>query len=315
LRAVAGDPTKLQIMYGVAGERRLPEYELEWLPGYEGSQPVRIGNGASTQYQLDVYGEVFDVLYQSDLAELPLHDQAWPLQVALMDFLESGWKEPDEGIWEVRGERRHFTHSKLMAWVAADRAVRSVERLDEGGPVARWRALRDEIKAWLLEHGVDDRGVFVQHAGTHELDASLLMVPLVGFLPPDDERVVNTIDAIDAELTVDGFVNRYRSREELDGLPAGEGAFLLCSFWMVQALAMIGRTDDATARFEKLLALRNDVGLLSEEYDATTKRFLGNFPQAFSHTALVNSALALTAEAGGGPSARATGAGSRRPRR
>jgi GH15 family glucan-1,4-alpha-glucosidase len=302
LRAVAGEPNRLQIMYGVAGERRLPELELDWLPGYEGSKPVRTGNAASRQYQLDVYGEVFDALYRSAAAELPAHDQAWPLQLALMDFLESGWKEPDEGIWEVRGERRHFTHSKVMAWVAADRAVRSVEQLGETGPIERWSAMREEIRQWVLENGVDDRGVFVQHAGTHELDASLLMVPLVGFLPANDERVVRTVEAIDRELTTDGFVNRYRHREQLDGLPPGEGAFLLCSFWMVQALALMGRTEDATARFEQLLALRNDVGLLSEQYDPITKRLLGNVPQAFSHTALINSAMQLSAAGGVAPS-------------
>jgi GH15 family glucan-1,4-alpha-glucosidase len=294
LRAVAGEPSKLQIMYGVAGERRLPELTLDWLPGYEGSMPVRIGNEAATQYQLDVYGEVFDALHQSTAADLPTHDQAWPLQQALMDFLESGWKQPDEGIWEVRGERRHFTHSKIMAWVAADRAVRGVE-LGAEGPVDTWRALRAEIKRWVLENGVDDRGVFVEYDGSHDTDASLLMVPLVGFLPPRDARVVRTVETIDRELTVDGFVNRYRHREDLDGLPPGEGAFLLCSFWMVQALAMMGRTQEATARFERLLALRNDVGLLSEEYDPVAKRLLGNIPQAFSHTALINSALQLSA--------------------
>jgi GH15 family glucan-1,4-alpha-glucosidase len=211
-----------------------------------------------------------------------------------MDFLESGWMRPDKGIWEVRGERRHFTQSKVMAWVAADRAVRSVERLGAEGPVDKWRALRSEIRQWVLQHGVDDRGVFVQYQGSHDVDASLLMVPLVGFLPPDDERVIRTVDTIDRELSVDGFVNRYRHREELDGLPPGEGAFLLCSFWMVQALAMIGRRDEALRRFEKLLSLRNDVGLLSEEYDPAAKRFLGNIPQAFSHTALINSALQLS---------------------
>jgi GH15 family glucan-1,4-alpha-glucosidase len=293
LRAAAGEPDRLQIMYGVAGERRLTELELDWLPGYEGSRPVRTGNQASTQFQLDVYGEVVDVLYVGRRADLPMHDQAWPLQLSMMDFLESGWKQPDEGIWEVRGDRRQFIHSKVMAWVAADRAVRSVEQFGADGPVDRWRALCDDIKKWVLEHGVDDRGVFVQHEGSHELDASLLMVPLVGFLPPDDERVVNTVDAIDRELTTDGFVMRYRSRAELDGFAGGEGAFLLCSFWMAQALALMGRTDDATARFEKLLALRNDVGLLSEEYDPAAGRLLGNMPQAFSHTALINTAVQL----------------------
>ena len=213
----------------------------------------------------------------------------------MMDFLETGWQEPDEGIWEVRGQRRQFIHSKVMAWVAADRMVRSVERLGEQGNVDKWRALRREIKRWVLDHGVDDRGVIVQYEGSHDVDASLLMVPLVGFLPPDDDRVIRTVETIDRELSVDGFVYRYRHRQELDGLPPGEGAFLLCSFWMVQALALMGREDEAKARFEKLLALRNDVGLLSEEYDPTTKRFLGNIPQAFSHTALINSALQLGA--------------------
>jgi GH15 family glucan-1,4-alpha-glucosidase len=212
-----------------------------------------------------------------------------------MDFLEGGWKQPDDGIWEVRGERRHFTHSKVMAWVAADRAVRCVEQLGMEGPIDKWRALRAEIKRWVLEHGVDDRGVFVEFEGSHDVDASLLMVPLVGFLSPHDERVVRTVETIDCELTVDGFVHRYRHREALDGLPPGEGAFLLCSFWMVQVLAMMGRTREATTRFERLLAVRNDVGLLSEEYDPTAKRLLGNIPQAFSHTALVNSALQLDA--------------------
>ena len=295
LRAVAGEPSRLQIMYGVAGERRLPELELGWLPGYERSTPVRCGNEAATQYQLDVYGEVFDALYHSASAALVAHDQAWPLQQTMMDFLETGWQQPDEGIWEVRGQRRQFIHSKVMAWVAADRMVRSVERLGEQGNVDKWRALRREIKRWVLDHGVDDRGVIVQYEGSHDVDASLLMVPLVGFLPPDDDRVIRTVETIDRELSVDGFVYRYRHRQELDGLPPGEGAFLLCSFWMVQALALMGREDEAKARFEKLLALRNDVGLLSEEYDPTTKRFLGNIPQAFSHTALINSALQLGA--------------------
>jgi GH15 family glucan-1,4-alpha-glucosidase len=212
-----------------------------------------------------------------------------------MDFLESGWKEPDDGIWEVRGARRHFTHSKVMAWVAADRAVRSVEELGRDGPAHRWRELRTEIEKWILTHCLDDRGVFVQYPGTKELDASLLMIPLVGFLPPDDERVVATVEAIDRELTpADGFVRRYRPDQDLDGLPHGEGAFLLCSFWMAQALATMGRTRQATERFERLLAVRNDVGLLSEEYDPATKQLLGNIPQAFSHTALVNTAVMLS---------------------
>jgi GH15 family glucan-1,4-alpha-glucosidase len=293
LRAVAGDASKLQIMYGIAGERRLSELELDWLPGYLDSHPVRIGNAACTQRQLDVYGEVFDALYQSALRGSGVDANAWALQQQLMDFLEGAWSEPDEGIWEVRGPSRHFTHSKVMAWVAADRAVRTVERFHSDGGVDRWRSLRHDIKQWVLDQCVDDRGVFVQHPGTTELDASLLMVPLVGFLPPSDERVVRTIDAIDRDLTDNGFVMRYRPRPELDGLDCDEGVFLLCSFWMVQALAMIGRVDEARLRFEKLLALRNDVGLLSEEYDPVGRHLLGNVPQAFSHTALVNSALQL----------------------
>ena len=309
LRAAAGDAGRLQIMYGIGGERRLTELELPWLSGYEGSQPVRIGNAACTQRQLDVYGEVFDVLYHASKFESAVDPKAWDVQCKLMDFLEGAWDEPDEGIWEMRTGPRQYTHSKVMAWVAVDRAIRMVEELGAKGESARWRALRDEIKQWVLDNCVDDRGVFVQHKGSRELDASLLMMPLVGFLPPDDERVVRTVAAIDDELTVDGLVQRYRPQREIDGLPEGEGVFLLCSFWMVQVLAAMGRTDEARARFEQLLSLRNDVGLLSEEYDPAQKRLLGNLPQAFSHTALVNSALILSSPSGpsaaSGPSARA----------
>jgi GH15 family glucan-1,4-alpha-glucosidase len=237
---------------------------------------------------------------------------AWSLQQALIDFLEGAWKEPDDGIWEVRGPSQQFTHSKVMAWVAADRAVRTAEEFGGRGDVDGWRRLRHEIKQWVLERCVDERGVLVQHEGTNELDASLLMVPLVGFLPPDDERVIRTVDAIDRELNTDGFIDRYRPRSELDGMVSEEGTFLLCSFWMVQTLAAMGRIDDASARFDKLLALRNDVGLLSEQYDPVNQRMLGNIPQAFSHTALVNSALQLSGEGGGAPSVRAKGAGNRR---
>jgi GH15 family glucan-1,4-alpha-glucosidase len=226
-----------------------------------------------------------------------------------MGFLANDWRNPDAGIWEVRGPSRQFTHSKVMAWVAVDRAIRTVEQFGCEGKPDGWRALRDDIKRWVLDNCVDDRGVFVQHDGSNELDASLLMIPLVGFLPPDDQRVVRTVDAIDRELTVDGLVQRYLPRREIDGLPEGEGVFLLCSFWMVQVLALMGRTDEARARFEHLLSLRNDVGLLSEEYDPVRKRLLGNLPQAFSHTALVNSALQLNPSSGpsapSGPSARA----------
>ncbi|MGQ0616885.1 MAG: glycoside hydrolase family 15 protein [Acidimicrobiia bacterium] len=298
LRAVAGDPGQLQIMYGLAGERRLTESTLDWLPGYEASVPVRVGNAAYGQHQLDVYGEVMDALHQSAMAGLPVDGPGWALQAAMLDFLESDWCQPDEGIWEVRGPRRQFTHSKVMAWVALDRAVRTADRFGCPGDVGRWRALRDEVKAWVLAHGVDDRGVFVQYPGTSELDASLLMVPLVGFLAPSDERVRNTVEAIERELASDGFVMRYRSAEGIDGLPSGEGTFLMCSFWMAQALDLVGRQADARALFGRLLDLRNDVGLLAEEYDPRTGRMLGNFPQAFSHTALVNTAMQL---AGTGP--------------
>ncbi|HEX4822084.1 MAG TPA: glycoside hydrolase family 15 protein [Acidimicrobiales bacterium] len=309
LRAAAGDAGRLQIMYGIGGERRLTELELPWLSGYEGSKPVRIGNAACTQRQLDVYGEVFDVLYHASVFESAIDAKAWDVQHKLMDFLEGAWDEPDEGIWEIRTEPRQYTHSKVMAWVAVDRAVRMVAELGAEGDSSRWRTLRDEIKRWVLDNCVDDRGVFVQHEGSRELDASLLMMPLVGFLPPDDERVVRTVAAIDRDLTTDGLVQRYRSHPDVDGLPEGEGVFLLCSFWMVQVLALMGRTDEARARFEQLLALRNDVGLLSEEYDPVRKQLLGNVPQAFSHTALINSALTLSSPSSpsvaSGPSARA----------
>jgi len=302
LRAVAGDPGDLQIMYGLAGERRLDERELAWLPGYQHSAPVRIGNAASGQFQLDVYGEVIDALHQASVAGLPLDDDAWQLQKTLMDFLEGAWREPDEGIWEVRGPRRQFTHSKLMAWVAADRIARSARRFHFDGPIDRWYALRDEIRADVLDRGVDHRGVFVQSYGSSELDASLLMVPLVGFLPATDSRVINTVAAIERELMVDGFVLRYRAQPQLDGLPAGEGTFLLCTFWLADTLALMGRTDDARSLFERLLALRNDVGLLAEEYDPASGRLLGNFPQAFSHTAIINTAATLGRQ--GGPAQR-----------
>jgi len=314
LRATAGDPARLQIMYGIGGERRLTEVEVSWLPGDGNSKPVRIGNAAFSQRQLDVYGEVFDALYHAAKFESSIDLSAWDVQRKLMDFLEGAWDEPDEGIWEVRGGPRQFTHSKVMAWVAVDRAIRTMDEFGCDGS-DRWRALRDDIKQWVLDNGLDDRGVFVQHQGSRELDASLLMLPLVGFLPADDERVVRTVAAIDRELTVDGLVQRYRPRQEVDGLPEGEGVFLLCSFWMVQVLALMGRTDEARSRFEHLLSLRNDVGLLSEEYDPVHERLLGNLPQAFSHTALVNSALALTGTTGGAPSVRATGGSSPSPPR
>jgi GH15 family glucan-1,4-alpha-glucosidase len=297
LRALAGDPSQLQIMYGVAGERRLPELELGWLPGYERSRPVRIGNGAATQRQLDVPGEVMDALHQARLAGIPPSTEAWEMQRALLDWLESGWRETDSGLWEVRGEPRHFVHSKMMCWVAFDRGVRAVERFGIDGPAARWAGLRDAVHAEVCQRGWDaQRGTFTQSYGSAELDASLLMMPMVGFLPPSDPRVVGTIEAVQRELSVDGFIERYPTRPDVsvDGLPGREGAFLLCTFWLADALTLIGRRDEATTLFERLLALRNDVGLLAEEYDPLSRRMLGNFPQAFSHIGLVNTALNLS---------------------
>jgi GH15 family glucan-1,4-alpha-glucosidase len=297
LRAIAGSPGDLQIMYGVAGERRLTEVELPWLPGYEGSRPVRIGNAASSQRQLDVYGEVADAFYQSRVQGLHPSDDAWALSRKLFDWLESGWREPDEGIWEVRGQRRHFTHSKVMAWVAFDRAVKLCERFGRQGPVDKWRLLREEIHTEVLRKGFDPvRGTFVQSYGSDRLDASLLVIPLVGFLPATDPRVVGTVEAIQAELLRDGFVERYRADEgnvEVDGLPPGEGVFLPCSFWLAHVLCLLGRRAEAEALFERLLSLRNDLGLISEEYDPHLKRLVGNFPQAFTHLTLVDTALTI----------------------
>jgi GH15 family glucan-1,4-alpha-glucosidase len=297
LRAVAGDPDDLQIMYGPAGERQLPERELPWLEGYEGSKPVRVGNGASNQFQLDVYGEVMDVLHQARRREIEPNDESWALQQVLLANLERRWQEPDEGIWEVRGPRRHFTHSKVMAWVAFDRGVKAVEEFGREGALDRWRAARDAIHAEVLEHGFDEeRGSFVQYYGSKRVDASLLTIPLFGFLPADDPRVRGTLDAVRAELLVDGFVQRYRHDDEVedvDGLPPGEGAFFLCSFWFVDNLVLLGELDEAREMFERLVGLGNDLGLLSEEYDPALGRLVGNFPQAFSHIGLVNTALLL----------------------
>jgi len=297
LRAVAGDPDDLQIMYGPAGERRLVELELPWLAGYENSRPVRVGNGASAQFQLDVYGEVLDVLYQARSRGLPAYDEAWALVRHLLANLERRWHEPDEGIWEVRGPRRHFTHSKVMAWVAFDRGLQLIDEHGRDGPAERWRAVRDEIHAEVLERGYDEElGSFVQSYGSKRVDASLLTIPLFGFLPANDPRVRGTLDAVRRELLVDGFVRRYRHDEEteaVDGLPPGEGAFFLCSFWFVDNLVLLGELDEAQELFDRLLALRNDVGLLAEEYDPELGRLVGNFPQAFSHIGLVNTALLL----------------------
>jgi GH15 family glucan-1,4-alpha-glucosidase len=298
LRAVAGDPGRLQIMYGAAGERRLDEYEVDWLSGYEGSTPVRVGNAAHRQYQLDVYGEVLDSLHQMRCLGVDDDPNSWALETALLEFLESGWQEPDEGIWEVRGGRRDFVHSKVMAWVAFDRAVRSVEAFGLEGPVDRWRSCRDEVHREVLAEGFDaERNTFTQSYGSSSLDASTLMIPLVGFLPGDDPRVAGTVDAIQRELVQDGFVLRYESDGGVDGLPPGEGAFLPCSFWLADALGMLGRIDEARALFERLAGLANDVGLLSEQYDPVAGRLLGNFPQAFTHVSLINAAGNLSSTA------------------
>ena len=300
VRAVAGDPSKLQIMYGLSGERRLTELTLDWLPGYEGSRPVRVGNAASQQFQLDVYGEVISVMYQARCAGLEPYEAGWALQRAMLDFLESNWTQPDEGIWEVRGPRQHFTHSKVMAWVALDRMIKSVEQFGLEGPVDRWRQLRAAVHEQVCREGYNaEVGAFVQAYGSKSLDASLLMIPLVGFLPATDPRMRGTVEAIERHLTVDGFVLRYATETTLDGLPPGEGAFLACSFWLADNLALLGRVEEARRLFERLLALRNDVGLLAEEYDPRAKRFTGNFPQAFSHIGLVYTALNLPHGAAG----------------
>jgi len=301
LRAVAGDPANAQILYGVAGERRIDERELDWLPGYAGSLPVRIGNAAHEQFQLDVYGEVMDALHQARIEGLPADDHAWSLQQAVMEFLEGAWERPDEGIWEVRGPRRHFTHSKVLAWVAFDRAVDTVERYDLPGPVDRWRRIRDELHREVCREAFNaELNSFTQAYGSNDLDASTLLIPLVGFLPGNDPRVLGTIDAIQRDLTRDGFVERYKQEQhnDVDGLPGGEGVFLPCSFWLVDALLMAGRDGEARALFEQLLSIRNDLGLLSEEYDPAAKRLLGNFPQAFTHVGLVNSAYNLSQHTG-----------------
>jgi GH15 family glucan-1,4-alpha-glucosidase len=291
VRAVAGSPDDLQTMYGVAGERRLDEFVVPWLPGYGNASPVRVGNAAVKQLQLDVYGEVLDTFYVGRRAGLVMTEESWDLECALLDHLEKIWRDPDEGIWEVRGPRRHFTHSKVMAWVAFDRAVRSIEEFNMDGPVERWRQARSEIHASVCEHGFDrQQNAFVQSYGSTALDASILLLPMVGFLPPDDPRVHGTIAAIERKLLQNGLVLRYDTGSGTDGLPPGEGAFLACSFWLADNYALVGRMDEARALFERLLTLRNDVGLLAEEYDPVGKRQLGNFPQAFSHLALINTA-------------------------
>lgn len=295
VRAVAGSPKQLQIMYAVTGERRLTEWEVPWLSGYENSKPVRIGNAAHTQLQLDVYGELMDALYQARRGGLRENKRAWAVQCALLDHLKEIWTEPDEGIWEVRGGAKHFTYSKIMAWVAFDRAIRSAAEFGMHGPVKEWEAQRAAIHEDVCRHGWDkQRQTFVQVYGEPQLDASLLLIPAVGFLPPEDQRVISTINAIEHDLFEDGFVRRYDTGATEDGLPPGEGMFLACSFWLADAYHLTGRDADAKALFERLLALRNDVGLLSEEYDTAHRRLVGNFPQAFSHIALVNTAHNLT---------------------
>ncbi len=300
LRAAAGSPEQTQIMYGIGGERRLPEWEIEWLPGYEGSKPVRVGNAAADQLQLDVYGEVMDALYQGRQGKLARDKTAWALQIALAHHLEQAWREPDEGIWETRGGRRHFTFSKVMCWVAFDRAIKTLEKEDRDPALCeRWRRIRGEIHDDVCRNGFDSAvNSFVQSYGSHQLDASLLLMPLVGFLPHDDPRMAGTVAAVQHRLCDDGFVKRYDTGETNDGLPPEEGVFLACSFWLVDNLMLQGKRDEATALFERLLALRNDVGLLAEEYDTRSCRQVGNFPQAFSHVALINSALNLTRTAG-----------------
>ncbi|WP_326577122.1 glycoside hydrolase family 15 protein [Actinacidiphila glaucinigra] len=301
LRAVAGDPADLQIMYGLAGERRLPEEELDWLAGYEASLPVRTGNAAAKQLQLDVYGEVLDSLFLARSFGLRDEPHAWAVQRTLMDFLETKWHEPDEGLWEVRGDRQHFVHSKVMAWAAADRAVRTLEGLPHlSGDADSWRAMRGEVHREVCRKGFDrERNTFTQYYGSKELDAATLLIPQVGFLPVTDSRVVGTVEAVRRDLDHGGFVRRYTLEDSsVDGLPGSEGAFLACSFWLADALHRIGRTDEARSLFERLLGLRNDVGLLAEEWDPVERRQLGNFPQAFSHIGLVNTALTLSGRDG-----------------
>ena len=296
-RSIGGSPDRPQIMYGLAGERRLIEWEADWLPGYQGARPVRIGNAAHGQLQLDVFGEVAEALYQARAAGATSGPESWDLQRTLTTHLEAIWEQPDDGIWETRGGRRHFTHSKIMAWVALDRAVRGAEQFGLEGPLDRWRALRAEMHASICASGFDPgRNSFLQSYGARELDASLLLIPLVGFLPPEDPRVRGTLAAIERDLLVDGFVRRYDTSDSPDGLPPGEGAFLACSFWLADNYVLQGRRAEARALFDRLLALRNDVGLLAEEYDPVARRLVGNFPQAFSHLALVDTARAWASD-------------------
>lgn len=291
LRALAGDPAQVQIMYGLSGEHRLTEWEVPWLRGYEDSKPVRIGNAAAEQLQIDVYGEVMDALYQGRRGKLADSNAAWSVQQKLLEHLQTVWDHPDEGIWEVRGGRQQFTYSKVMAWVAFDRAIKTVEEFGLPGPVEEWRKIRSTIHRQVCDKGFNPSlGAFTQSYGSTELDASVLLIPLVGFLPPTDPRIRSTVEAIERGLMADGFVLRYNSHSSKDGLPAGEGAFLACSFWLADNFVLLGRIDDARKLFERLLSLRNDVGMLAEEYDPQAQRLVGNFPQAFSHIALINTA-------------------------
>jgi GH15 family glucan-1,4-alpha-glucosidase len=295
LRAVAGSPDQLQIMYGIAGERRLSEWIVDWLPGYEKSAPVRIGNAAHVQLQLDVFGEVMHTFYQSRRGGLTGNESGWAIELAFLDHLKTIWREPDQGIWEMRGPAQHFTFSKVMAWVAFDRAIKSAETFGLEGPLEEWQSLREEICEDVLRRGYDGKlGTFVQAYGSDQLDASLLLIPCVGFLPADDPRVTDTVAAIEKRLVRDGFVLRYSTEEVEDALPPGEGAFLACSFWLVDVYVLQGRYAEAEKLFRQLVGLCNDVGLLSEQYDPGCKRLVGNFPQAFSHLALINSAYNLT---------------------
>lgn len=305
LRAVAGSPNQMQIMYGLAGERRLTEWHATWLSGFGDSQPVRIGNAAHVQLQLDVFGEVIDTLHQAGVSGLAPSASGWDLQRALLDELAKIWRQPDHGIWETRGPPQHFTYSKVMSWVAFDRAVKSIEMFGLEGPVERWEAIRHDIHEDVCANGYNrDKGCFVQSYATAELDASLLLLPAVGFLPPDDPRIRRTVEAVERELMFDGLVLRYNTHRTDDGLPPGEGAFLACSFWLADALLLIGRKEDARRLFERLLSLRNGLGLLAEEYDPRQQHMLGNFPQAFSCVALINTAynLAQAYELGDVPS-------------
>jgi GH15 family glucan-1,4-alpha-glucosidase len=316
LRAVAGDPADLQVVYGVAGERRLTELELPWLDGYQGAKPVRIGNGATEQLQLDIYGQVVNTMHHARRAGLEAGDEAWSLTRSLLDFVEAHWREPDEGLWKVRGPRRHFVNSKVMSWVAVDRALSDAEEFGFPAPLARWRRLRQQIHGEVLTEGYDaDRRTFTQYFGSAALDASALLLPLIGFLPASDERMRGTVAAIERELCHDGLVYRYSTADDtdsVDGLPEGEGTFLACSFWLAANRALSGRLEEGRALFERLLSLRNDVGLLADEYDPSTRRQLGNFPQAFSHVPLIMAAHLFDEIAESGPTAVAA---TDRPRR